>query len=285
MDGDKMVEHFGEAFYNKVLADLPKYAEKWNLSNFEQIDYYSWSCLFTCISEQYGDCVLKIGSLLELTQTEYHLLKDFGGNGLCKIYEADVDNGVLLIERIMPGTQLSDEPSQDARINEFCSLVQKLHKPPANMDKYDTYMEWVSEITTFIKTRPDYAGLCQKMIKAEGICQPLWEKYTDRLLLHGDLHLENILLGKDGYCAIDPMGVIGDPVFNVTLFILDEIDWDTEGNFEYVVKTISTKLNIPEQDIRALLYIEACRVNCCYVEDGDYDEVDMDVISLVERMM
>jgi len=285
MDSIKIIKHFGEAFYSKVLIGLQKYAKQWNLSNFKQIDYYSFSCLFTCVSTEYGACVLKFGIHLEIVETEYCILKDFDGNGFCKVYESDIDNGVLLIERVMPGTQLCDELNQNMRINEFCLLYQKLHKPPTDRDKYQTYMDWVCETTDYMKTRSDYVTLYHKMIKAKEICLCLWGKYTDRLLLHGDLHHENILLGKDGYCAIDPMGVIGDPVFDVSTFILDEANLDTKDNFDYIVKAISTKLSISEQDMIALLYVESCRLNCCAVEDGDYDEVDMDETLLLENMM
>jgi len=146
-------------------------------------------------------------------------------------------------------------------------------------------MERASEVVAFIKTRSDYVELYHKMVKAEEILHPLWEKYTKRLLLHGDLHHENILLGKDGYCAIDPVGIIGDPVFDISMFIIDEVDWDKEGNYDYIVRTISEKLDICEKDIRALVYAELCLLNCLFVEDGEYDEVDLDEIILVERMM
>ncbi|MCL2216806.1 MAG: aminoglycoside phosphotransferase family protein [Defluviitaleaceae bacterium] len=285
MNSDKIIEHFGAVFHDKVIVNLPKYAERWNLSNLEQIDYYSLSCLFTCDSTEYGACVLKFGMHLEISETEYYMLKDFDGNGLCKVYESDINNGTLLIECIRPGTQLSDEPDQHIRLTEFCALLQKLHRTPTDIAKYPSYMDWVSDMTTFIKTRSDYTVLYNEMVKAEKICRQLWGKYTGRLLLHGDLHHENILLGKDGYYAIDPLGVIGDPVFDIPLFILEEVDWGAEGEYDSIVKTISTKLNVSEQDIRTLVYIESCRANCCCVEDGDYDEVDMGEIFLAERMM
>jgi len=282
MDRDKIIKYFGVAFYDKVLTAINKYAKQWNLSDFEQIDYYSINCLFTCVSIKYGACVLKIGTRLE---TEYHMLKDFNGSGLCKVYESDIDNGILLIERIMPGTQLRDEPNQNIRLNEFCLLYHKLHKSPPGVAKYLTYLDWVSNITAYMKTRSDYIALCDKMIKAEEICRRLWGKYTDRLLLHGDLHHDNILLGNDGYYAIDPKGVVGDAVFDIPRFILNEEGWDREDNFNYIVETISAKLNIPEQDIRALFYVELCMAHCWGVEDGDYDEEDLSKVLLAERMM
>lgn len=43
------------------------------------------------------------------------------------------------------------------------------------------------------------------------------------MLLHGDFHHDNILLSNNGdYVIIDPKGVIGDPVFDIPRFILNE---------------------------------------------------------------
>src|SRR5690606_4449317 len=39
--------------------------------------------------------------------------------------------------------------------------------------------------------------------------------------LHGDLHHENILLGDRGWLAIDPKGLVGDPVFDVANLFLN----------------------------------------------------------------
>ena len=146
-------------------------------------------------------------------------------------------------------------------------------------------MDWVSNITTFMKTRSDYMDLQEKMVKADEICRYLWGKYTDRLLLHGDLHHDNILLGKGGYYAIDPKGVVGSAVFDIPRFILNEDAWDKEDNFNFIVKTISIKLNIPEKDIRALFYVESCMAHCWGVEDGDLNEAYMDEILFAECMM
>lgn len=102
MDKEKITAHFGADFYTKVVNDLEKYAELWGLSDFEQIDYYSINCIFKCVSEKYGLCVLKIGNPSKEPGTEYHILKEYNGRGFCKVYEADTANGILLIERTIP---------------------------------------------------------------------------------------------------------------------------------------------------------------------------------------
>jgi len=293
MNRDRIIEHFGVAFFDKIVVDLEKYAVLWCLSDFEQIDYYSVNCLFTCVSAKYGPCILKISPHLKVTMTEYHMLKDYDGNGLCKVYEEDVVNGVLLLERIVPGIQLRDEPDLDTRLDVFCKLFCELHKPPADKVKYPTYMDWVSRIAAYMRTRTDFKELSEKMTKAEEVCRCLWTKYIriptnpgGEMLLHGDLHHDNILLSEDGYRIIDPKGVVGDPVFDIPRFILNEDDLEKGDNFAYIVRTLEEKLDVPEQDIRMLFYVEKCMGNSWSVEDNDeIDTDDWDGVLFAERMM
>ena len=283
MDKIKIIAHFGVAFFDKVLVDLDKYATLWGLSNFEQIDYYSANCLFTCVSMKHGLCILKISPHLKETMTEYTMLKDFDGNSLCRVYEADVANGILLIERIMPGTQLRNEPNINTRLDVFCQLFRGLHKPPTNKIKYPTYMDWVSRIATYMRTRTDFKDMSEKMTNAEEICHYLWRKYTGEMLLHGDLHHDNILLSEHGYRIIDPKGVVGDSVFDIPRFILNEDNLDKNDNFAYIVHTLTEKLYVSEQDIRLLFYVEMCMANSWNVESNS--EIDWDDVLFAESMM
>jgi len=283
MSVTNITEHFGAAFCEKVLADLSKYATLWGLSDFKQIDYYSANCLFTCVSAKHGSCVMKISPHPQGIVNEYHMLQDFNGNALCKVYEEDVNNGVLLLECVTPGTQLRDEPDLDTRLDTFCQLFRGLHKPPVDKTKYPTYMDWVSRIAAYMRTRADFKELAEKMTKAEEVCRHLWTKYTGEMLLHGDLHHDNILLGEHGYRIIDPKGVVGDAVFDIPRFILNEDDLDKGDNFAYIVRVLSEKLDIPKQDIILLFYVEMCMGNSWNVESNS--DVDWDDVLFAERMM
>jgi len=284
MDKNKIIEHFGADFFDKVLAGLDRYAALWCLSDFEQIDYYSANCLFACVSAKHGLCILKISRPhSKETVTEYNMLKDFNGNGLCRVYEADVVNGVLLIERITPGTQLRDEPDLNRRLDVFCQLFRKLHKPPTDKTKYPTYMDWVSRIAAYLRNRTDFKDLSEKMTKAEEICCSLWKRYTGEMLLHGDLHHDNILKGENEYFIIDPKGVIGDAVFDIPRFMLNEDDLYEDDKFAYVVQILAENLGIPKQDIRLLFYVEMCMGNSWSAEGGD--DIHWDSLLFAERMM
>lgn len=288
MEKDKIASHFGLAFYNKLLADLERYEGLWGLSDYEQVDYYSVNCIFTCISNQYGPCVLKIGKNTEETEKEYRVLHEYNGRQFCRVYEADTANGALLIEHITPGIQLRAEPDLDKRLILFHEVSRGLHIEPADETIYPTYMGWVSRITEYMRNRKEYEALSAKMAKAEQICSRLWMNYPKRMLLHGDLHHDNILLGSNArYFAIDPKGVIGDSVFDIPRFILNEFDDEHDADFTkkyiHITNTLSEKFNITEYDIRCLAYVEMCMAHCWSVESAE--EPDLDSVLFTEKMM
>lgn len=288
MDKGKIVAHFGAEFYNKLINDLEKYADLWKLSELEQIDYYSVNCIFKCISDRYGLCILKIGNPSRETRTEYRMLQEYNGTRFCKAYEADIANGVLLIEQITPGVLLRAEPDLSKRLDLFCDVFRGLHIKPANNGAYPTYMSWVSRITEYMRNKEKHELLYQKMIKAEQICRLLCEKYTSEMLLHGDLHHDNILLDVENrYRIIDPKGVIGDIVFDIPRFILNEFDDILDDSFynkfTQITRTLSLKLNVPEYDIRQLTYVEMCMANCWNVESRE--EPNHNEVQFTENLM
>lgn len=273
-----------------LMNKLRRYGVRWGLSGFEQIEYKSVTVnrLFTCVSAEHGACVLKIGYDIKSMENEYNILHEYGGTRFCNVHEADIAKGVLLLERIIPGTQLRDEPDLDKRLDSFCEVFDEMHIQPADKTIYPTYMGWVSRITAYMRERKDYLALANKMARAEQICRRLYEKYSSEMLLHGDLHHHNILLGEDNYFRIiDPKGVIGDRVFDIPRFIVNEftdvLDHDFDVKFRHIVRNFSEKLTVSEQDILRLVYVEMCMGECWKVEDGR--ELNIDHVDFVAKII
>lgn len=290
-ESNKIIEHFGQRFYDKVLEDIKIYSEKWKLQILQLVDYYSVNCIFKCYSELLGDVILKIGNPCKEVFTEYNALCEYNGNRFCNVYDSDIDNGIILEEQIIPGTRLRDEKSFEKRLFIFTKLFNGLHIKPLNAKIYPTYFEWVSRITEYMSNRDDYKDLYSQMKKAKNICSLLSETYSKKMLLHGDLHHDNILLVSGGeYKIIDPKGVIGDPVFDIPRFILNEIDDDNNMTYDYykkhvlkVIDYFEKSLNIPSEVIKKCLYIETVMANCWCVEDNE--EPDMDSVTFAEAVM
>ncbi|NCA67841.1 MAG: aminoglycoside resistance protein [Clostridia bacterium] len=288
MNTEKIISHFGNDFYQSLLTKLAEYQVKWMLDNFKQVDYYSINCIFKCTSKKHGDSILKIGKSSDETQSEYNALSEYEDSRFCRVYEADISNGALLIEQIIPGTQLRAVSDIDKRLDLFCKVFEDLHKQPSVKSKYPTYMRWVSRIASFMRDKTDFKKLSDYMNEAERICRDLCGKYTEEMLLHGDLHHDNILLGNDNqYHIIDPKGVVGDRVFDIPRFVLNEFEDDiTEGfskKYRYIIETLSKKLSVPKIDLLRLVYVEMCMGNSWCVESNE--KPNMKDVEFTKMMM
>ncbi|WP_028608730.1 aminoglycoside phosphotransferase family protein [Paenibacillus harenae] len=271
---ENIINRFGKAFYEKVLRDIEAYAAKWALTSFQLIPSYSANLVFKCHSESFGSAVLKIGnpSSGEI-ETECKALRQYNGRRFCKVFDADIENGVILEECVQPGTPLRDESSLDKRLSVFCSLYQGLHVTPDHSEIYPTYTGWVGRITEYMSKRQDCKPLYEYMKKANEICLSVSALYSKKMLLHGDFHHDNILLGTNGeYKIIDPKGVIGDPVFDVPRFILnefgDEITTELASKINDIIDRFEEILHIPNDILRQCLFVETAMGICWCVEDG-----------------
>ncbi len=288
-EAKKIVERFGKDFYGKVLKDIEFYSSKWKLEIIQLIDYFSVNCLFICRSGYYGDAILKICKPCKEVLTELNTLREYNGRRFCKVFDSDIENGIILEELIYPGVQLRDEKILEKRLSVFSSLYNQLHIEPFSMELYPTYTQWVSRITEYMSRREDYRELYLYMEKAKEICLSLDLKYSKKMLLHGDLHHDNILLSNNGeYKIIDPKGVVGDPIFDVPRFILNEQD-DTLPSHQNYLKTgkiidfFEKSLNIPSKVIKQCFFIEMAMANCWEVESGS--ALNLDSVAMAEAIM
>jgi streptomycin 6-kinase len=290
----EIVKRFGQAHYDKVISSLEKYEEKWSLINIQLKSHLSANLIFTCHSDQFGDVVLKIGypDSPEIV-TEVNALKEYDGGKFCKVYEADIEAGIFLEEHIVPGIALRAEPSLDDRLSIFCELYQDLHITSDNIEAYPTYKHWVYRITEYMSTRQDCTDLYLKMKKAKATFDAVSLDYNKELLLHGDVHHDNILQNRHGsYTIIDPKGVIGDPVFELSRFILNEFDDEVtptlQSKVSYIITTLAARLHIPSHILKQCLYVEMTMAVCwCAESSADPTELAklMEKIELTERIM
>ena len=169
---NKVIDKWGQDFYSKILTYTKIYSEKWMLSDFEFVEYYSFNAIFFCKSELYGDCVLKIYG----EPSEYNALCEYNNSGkFCKVFECDPENTIMLIERIIPGKMLRDELSLEKRLAVFSELFNGLHiepKTPVTPDScgISTYTDWVIDTANYIiSKREDNKELCIHALKTKEI--------------------------------------------------------------------------------------------------------------------
>lgn len=242
--------------------------KKWGLDLLEVIYECSEKGVFSAGSKEFGTVILKVDQHKSQLASEYRMLARLSGRYSCKVYAYDENAGLLLEERIFPGTVLRGETSLEKRIQMFLQVFRGIHMPA---DSGETYLNWLERICEYCACH----GVAENMAsRACSFCVEMFEKYPDRVLLHGDLHHDNLLLRTDGsYVMIDPKGVVGPAIMDLPRFILNELDTEhacpDRRHIEDVIRLVSGQSGYPAADIRKLFFMETVLANIWRAEDGE----------------
>lgn len=255
---------------------------RWGLSEVETVYQNPNKAVFAAQSEQFGPVILKIDRDTAQLSSECDTLTRM--LGCCRVWACDTHDGLLLEERILPGTPLREEPDMCKRIAAFKSAFRSIHSPAR---EGVTYLNWLEKINRFCERSDAAADIRDKAARALSICAEMFEKYPDRVLLHGDLHHDNLLRRGDGsYAVIDPKGVIGPEILDTPRFIMNELDTPYEEpekeHMAKVIALVSRELDYPEEDIRRLYFMEVVLGNVWCLEDGE--EMNGEELTLAAEM-
>jgi streptomycin 6-kinase len=161
--------------------------------------------------------VLKLGLDHEALNREAFTLKCYNGCGAVKVLA--VEEGVLLIEQAVPGFALKSYYSGNEREASAIAsrLMKKLHHAeiPASHD-LPHVRDWLSALDQNWGIPWEYLKRARELRD-----RLLKQSSVSEVLLHGDLHHDNILLNGDDWVAIDPKGVIGWPMNEVWAFVVE----------------------------------------------------------------
>ena len=258
----------------KFIKEKKKYVlSKLNLSDIETIYENDTKAVYRAEIKSKGSVILKINQNIEELRREYNMLKELDGNGCCVVYEYDVLQGILLEEQIIPGIVLREEKDVILRIHHFADVFRRIHREVNEYGKYETYLDWLDRAYDFCISNDVGLNLAKKMKKAREFGREIFEKYPERVLLHGDLHHDNMLLNSKGsYSIIDPKGIIGPAIFDLPRYIMNELDpyINKEGK-EHIISVISLigkTLNYSISDIKKLFFMEVILANVWCIEDG-----------------
>ena len=262
MIAERFLNKLGTESFNERINIAEKYIKQWELSEIEFKSELSMnSLIFYGVSKRYGKVILKILIDYHGVDNEILALKLFQGENFCKLYAYSLDDKVYLMERIVPAHTLYESAPRNERIQIAGEIFQGLHKAVLPDGTFPAYTEWLEEGKEGIKNREDCEELYPYLDSAERMLADICKMYSRNLLLHGDLHHENILKNEHGgYTVIDPKGVTGDPVFDLSRFILDEFRDDLTAEPEEAVVDFVEKLGdsvgIPCEILLRCLFIE-----------------------------
>lgn len=214
--------------------------------------------------------ILKLSLNHDSLKREALALKNFTGFGTVKVLLEN--DGMLLLERAVPGTSLKSyfpEKDNDA-IQVACDCLKQLHEAPIpNNPHFPHIKNWLAALDNNSRIP------CKHLSKARNLRDKLIKTSSTPVLLHGDLHHDNILQKGIDWVVIDPKGVIGEPAYEVAAFIRNPIpellaynNWSSiiNNRITYFAKT----LKLSEQRIINWCYVQAVLAWVWTLEDkGD----------------
>ncbi|MFZ5826372.1 MAG: aminoglycoside phosphotransferase family protein, partial [Bacillota bacterium] len=223
----KMVRSFGERG-SAWLAHLPHIYEravrKWSLTNCSLSPEIFYNLICFGDSPDFGPVVLKIGMPHRELFTEIQALRLYGGRHICACHDADPELGALLLERVVPGTDLTHVASHRERSLVGAGLMARLPVPLAEGHGFPAYSALLQEAFRWVRAE-NRAGVAMLALveTAEALFREVEEEGGPAVLLHGDLHHKNILRDRQGgWRAIDPKGIAGVAVMETARFIQNE---------------------------------------------------------------
>jgi len=225
----RAIEMHGDAG-REWLARLPllleEVARRWSLTIGMPFRGLSYSYVCAVTTSDGMPAVLKIAIPDREFLTGVEALRLFDGCGVVRLLDADPDLGALLLECLEPGTPLSSVSDDGEAISIAVSVMRRLWRPVRAPAKVPSVADWAAGLGRLRERFGGGTGPLPGVLveQAERLFADLLATQGEHVLLHGDLHQDNILSAEpEPWLAIDPKGVVGEPAYEVGALLRNHV--------------------------------------------------------------
>ncbi len=217
----------GHAWVAALPTTITHYAERWSLVEIGSPFALSYNYVVPVVRADGGEAVLKLSSPHGEHYGEIDALLLYNGEGVNQLLAFDREPGVLLLERLRPGTMLAELADDEAATAIAAELIQTLWRPAPVDHHFPTVAGWFQ---AFGQHRDRFDGgagpLDERLLAtAEAIVRDLLATNQPPMLLHGDFHHHNILrAARAPWLIIDPKGLVGDPGYELGALLYNPTD-------------------------------------------------------------
>lgn len=281
-----MFGSLGENWLTNVPEVVDRYIKNFNLTNLRIHEDLSINLILYAECEEYGKIVLKIGLpvFYELIYREVKALEEFNGKNACKCYYSNLNDGIRILERLVPGETLNNVEDREERIKVFCEVALNLDVKFEYHIQLPSYREILDRSINQSKEQPEkFKILKELIIAADNLYKEIESKDLPKYLLHADLHHDNILTSSNGRKAIDPHGFLGEKVLETARFMENEIQKQemSKYNILEIVNLMANYFNEDKVLICKVLFIDYVLSTCWDIEMNFSDEhINRDINNL-----
>ena len=269
------------------LDDLPRLITQveatYGLSNLKPVNNLSYNYVLSGLQGP-QQIILKLGLDIDGFKREATALMAFEGSGVVQVFSENT--GLLLLERAVPGVSLKSHfpEKDDEAISITANVIKRLHKAPIpSHHPFPHVQDWLAVLDSDLKIP------AQTLQKARELRDQLLKTAASDVLLHGDLHHDNILQNGNDWVVIDPKGVIGEPAYEVAAFIRNPMpELLTHDNSPNIIHNRITRfaelLELPSQRILDWCFVQAVLSWVWAIEDDCDDAYSKNLTEFFEKL-
>lgn len=212
----------GQLWLSRLPQIIRDSAEKWQLSVEGPVENLSYNYIVRATQRDGTPVILKIGFPARELFTEIETLDLFQGKGMVKMLAVDKEKGAFLLERILPGNDLSTLKNDDEATRIIGGLIERLRCSPPDQHNFPHLLDWSRALERYLSRFPDKNGpIPSPFVQLAAVYfREFQAQAKPDFLLHGDLHHFNVLRGDGArWVVIDPKGVIGQRPFETARFL------------------------------------------------------------------
>jgi streptomycin 6-kinase len=246
----------GEDWLSSLSTLTQVLAQQYQLTDLQPVENMSFNYVMSGFKDE-KPIILKLGLNKTAIALEVSCLNAFANHGAPEVIAHEP--GMVLMERATPGTTLKTYfPNQEKQaIDIFCKSLKRLHASTIPLQH-----DFQPLKSLLLVLDEDVNIPTHQLSTARQLRDNLLNSTNKNVLLHGDLHHENILINDNGWLVIDPKGFIGDPAFDVCAFIHNPIPelLEQAKPLDIINKRVqlcANVLNFSAQRIQDWLYIKS----------------------------
>ena len=208
----------GAGWLDALPSLLAEAEARWGLRVGAPFEPLSYNYVASAVRAGGEAAVMKAGVPGAELGNEVAALRHYDGRGAVRLLEADADSGLLLLERVTPGTPLVEMGDDEEATRIAAAVMRRLWRPPPAGHKFPTVGDWLRGFERHRARCDDGPGPFPARLfdHAAALAAELLASSAAPVVLHGDLHHWNILRGeREPWLAIDPKGVVGEPAYEV----------------------------------------------------------------------
>jgi streptomycin 6-kinase len=218
--------------------------------------------------------VLKVSRHVDETRNEIAALRLWDGDGAARLLAAEEDSGALLMERLMPGTMLSEVAAadDDSATLIAAEMLRRLWRPVPVGHGLRSLASWTA---AFERNREALWYGCGDFPAAlfrhaDALRHDLLATTDAETVLHGDMHHFNVLRAERvEWLAIDPKGLAGDRCFDVCQFMRNPIPFVIPVDLiRRRLDIFCDELGLDRERTKAWCVVHAVLDACWDFEDG-----------------